>query len=304
MNRVRFPRSPKPSDAMKFLLLALTLFLTEPYLCYAQNEPCKFDVTTLQFEGSPVEQAKCLLRPVKPRGILGQKLRKLPGKLNKLIGKKVKLESADLNEYLNKPSIQADKSLGGALGEHLATEKLSDGTEMKALYFIIHDTSTPNYGSGDFPPDVNDKSWKFNNLDTHLRNPVAHVFVNRLGESITTTPFSEPVRKGFGTKFARDFLKSEAKGIQLHIELIQPRRGDLTWFTGNDGIAPSPGFTDKQYERLALLYICASFRRGTWLIPAYHCAVDAGIKDAHDDPQNFELEKFDDFLKRLLKEIG
>jgi hypothetical protein len=41
--------------------------------------------------------------------------------------------------------------------------------------------------------------------------------------------------------------------------------------------------------------------RGVWLIPAYHSAIDAGIKDAHDDPQNFELEKFAVQLSRLLK---
>ena len=70
-----------------------------------------------------------------------------------------------------------------------------------------------------------------------------------------------------------------------------------------DAIAPTPGFSDKQYERLALLYICASVRRGSWLIPAFHAAVDAGIKDAHDDPQNFELKKFADKLKSILKKI-
>ena len=47
----------------------------------------------------------------------------------------------------------------------------------------------------------------------------------------------------------------------------------------------------------------ASVRRGTWLIPAYHSAIDAGIKDAHDDPQNFELERFADELKKLVDSV-
>ena len=59
----------------------------------------------------------------------------------------------------------------------------------------------------------------------------------------------------------------------------------------------------KQYEKLALLYLAASIRRGTFLIPAYHSAIDAGIKDAHDDPQNFELEKFANHIKSLLKKF-
>ena len=137
-----------------------------------------------------------------------------------------------------------------------------------------------------------------------LKQPVAHIFVNRLGESITTTPFDKPVEKGWGTKFARDFLKIDGKGLQLHIELIQPRRRDSNNSNPeNDLIAPFPGFTGEQYKRLALLYVCASVRRGAWLVPAFHSAIDAGIKDAHDDPQNFELKKFAKKLKSLIKSL-
>ena len=61
--------------------------------------------------------------------------------------------------------------------------------------------------------------------------------------------------------------------------------------------------TDAQYRRLALLYLVASVRRGSWLIPGYHSAFDAGIKDAHDDPQNFELKEFAGALAKLLKDV-
>ncbi|HEX8638714.1 MAG TPA: hypothetical protein VF692_11665, partial [Pyrinomonadaceae bacterium] len=126
----------------------------------------------------------------------------------------------------------------------------------------------------------------------------------RIGASFTTTPFNATVKKGWGTKLARDFLRADGKGLQLHIELIQPRRRDADDENpNNDLIAPFPGFTDRQYERLALLYAAASLRRGSWLIPAYHSAVDAGIKDAHDDPQNFELKKFANEINRLLKKL-
>ena len=136
-----------------------------------------------------------------------------------------------------------------------------------------------------------------------LKNPVAHVFVNRVGDSVTTSPFNETVRKGWGTKFARDFLKADGKGLQIHIELCQPRRSSSDWFDGNDEISPEIGFTEEQYQRVALLYLAAGVRRGTWLIPAYHCAIDAGIKDAHDDPQNFKLENFAGALKTLIDKL-
>jgi hypothetical protein len=281
------------------LLIFLLCVSASPRFTSAQtNMPCKFDEKTLQFVGSPPEQARCLLRPVKPRGILGAELAKLPKPLDKIIGRRVKIKKEVFRKYLAANNV-GETEIGGSLDAPLAKAKLPDGAEIEALYFVIHDTSTPNYKLENFPAEINETAWRFNRLEAWLKNPVAHVFVNRLGASITTTPFAEPVKKGFGTKFARDFLKSEAKGLQLHIELVQPRRSDADWFAGNDAIAPEPGFTDAQYERLAVLYAAASVRRGTWLIPAFHCATDAGIKDAHDDPQNFDLLKFARKLKPL-----
>lgn len=269
----------------------------------AQNKPCKFDEKTLQFVGSPIEQAKCLLRPNKIYGVLGEELNDLPKPLGKLIGEKISVNKKDLRNYLSRQGI-AEQSLGGSIEEKLSVAKLPNAEEIQSLYFIIHDTSSPYLKDEPFPQNFDtDKLWRGNNLNVWLNSPVAHIFVNRLGESLTTTPFSEPVRKGWGTKFARDFLKSDAKALQIHVELIQPRRREASGSPANDAIAPLPGFTEAQYERLALLYVCASVRRGTWLIPAYHSAIDAGIKDAHDDPQNFELGKFALAISKLIRKI-
>lgn len=283
-----------------FILFILSLPVNS---ILAQNKPCKFDEKTLQFGGSPVEQAKCLLRPNKIYGVLGEELKDLPKPLGKLIGRKVSVSKEELRRFLAEKNL-AESDLGGSLDEKLSTAKLPNGEEIQALYFIIHDTSSPYLKDEPFPPNFDtDKDWRGNNLKIWLNSPVAHIFVNRLGESLTTTPFNESVRKGFGTKFARDFLKTDAKGLQIHIELIQPRRREPAGSATNDAIAPVPGFTQAQYERLALLYICASVRREKWLIPAYHSAVDAGIKDAHDDPQNFELNRFADKLSEILKSL-
>jgi hypothetical protein len=288
----------------KFILLLSSVFclLSSPAL--AQNTPCKFDEKTLQFAGSAIEQARCLLRPNKIGGVLDDELKNLPHPLESLIGETVKVKRESLRRFLQKHKID-EETIGGSLDKPLAKAKLPNGEELQTLYFIIHDTSSPYLKDEPFPENFNtDQSWKGNDLSIWLSQPVAHIFVNRLGESITTTPFDEPARKGWGTKFARDFLKADGKALQIHIELIQPRRRDATSpNTENDLFAPFPGFTKPQYKRLALLYIAASLRRGTWLIPAYHSAMDAGIKDAHDDPQNFELKKFARKLNALLKKL-
>jgi hypothetical protein len=270
----------------------------------AQNTPCKFDEKTLQFAGAPVRQARCLLRPNKIGGVLGDELKILPKPLESLIGETVKIKKENLRKYLQKNKIDEER-IGGSLDKPLSKAKLPNSEEIQTLYFIIHDTSSPYLKDAPFPDNFDtDANWKGNDISIWLKQPVAHIFVNRLGESITTTPFDETVRKGWGTKFARDFLKADGKGLQIHIELIQPRRRDAAKPNPeNDLIAPFPGFTGKQYERLALLYVAASVRRGTWLIPAYHSAIDAGIKDAHDDPQNFELAKFADKLKKIINKL-
>ena len=71
----------------------------------------------------------------------------------------------------------------------------------------------------------------------------------------------------------------------------------------NDADAPEPGFTKKQYDRLALLYITASVRKGAYLIPGFHACVDQGIRNSHDDPQNFELPRFFQSLNETWTEI-
>lgn len=292
------------TNKILFLSAFVCVYLWLIFPAMAQNKPCDFDEKTLQFAGKPVEQARCLLRPNKIGGVLSAELKKLPQPLEKLIGEKAAVKKETLRSFLRKNNV-TENDLGGNLDETLAKARLPNGEEISTLYFVIHDTSSPYLKDEPFPHDFDsNEKWSGNDLEMWLKQPVAHVFVNRLGSSITTTPFNEFVKKGWGTKFARDYLKVGGKGLQLHIELVQPRRRSAeNPNPNNDLIAPFPGFTDRQYERLALLYAAASVRRGNWLIPAYHSAIDAGIKDAHDDPQNFEIEKFAAALSRLLKNI-
>ncbi len=279
-----------------------SLFFVLP--AQAQDTPCPFDQSSLSFVGTPVEQATCLLRPVRQGGHLDAPLKKLPAPLNRIIGTRIIIEKAVLRRYLVAHDI-AEMDIGGSLDESLSPATLPNGSIVPARYFVMHDVSTPNYLDKPFPPNIDEAGWEWNDLRKRWANSkVAHVFVNRLGNSTTVIGFGSPLpEKRYGTKFARDRLQEAAKGLQIHVELVQPRRSDPDAKPGNDAIAPSPGFTEAQMDRLALLYIAASLRRGEWLVPAYHAAVDAGIPDAHDDPQNFDLNLWSKRLDTVLRQL-
>lgn len=240
------------------------------------------------FTGTPLEQARSLLRPVLPYGKLGPQ-RPLPRFLERLLsgGEPLRARSrvaARLAALGRKPA-----EVGGDPAAPVE----------KARYFVIHDTSYPYYADDPLPDNATLESpdWKGNNLAMWEKIKVTHVYVNRRGESVTARDFAEPMR---ATKYERGDIPNRA-GLFLHVELVQPRRRDPQGGPKNDAIAPEPGFTGAQLKRLALLYLTASARRGEWLIPAFHAAVDAGIPDAHDDPQRFSLE---DWSAALQQELG
>jgi len=284
------------------VFFAAALFFVLP--AQAQDTPCPFNQSSLSFAGTPPEQATCLLRPVRQGGHLDAPVKKLPATLTRIVGTRMTMEKAVLRRYLATHDI-AEQDIGGSLDEPLSPATLPDGSIVQARYFVIHDVSTPNYLDKAFPPDIDDAGWEWNDLKKRWANTkVAHVFVNRLGNSVTVVGFGFALpEKRYGTKFARDRLKEPAKGLQIHVELVQPRRSDPNAKPGNDAIAPSPGFTGAQMDRLALLYLAAGIRRGEWLIPAYHAAVDAGIPEAHDDPQNFDLKLWVKRLDALLLQL-
>lgn len=270
----------------------------------AQDVSCAFDDAALSYKGTPQEQARCLLRPVLIGGHLGAQTKHLPPPLEKLIGKSLPFDQASLKHYLMEHNI-SETDLGGSLSDTLARANTVDPNAPFARYFVIHDVSTPNYLDKPFPPDINEATWALNDLKKRwVTRRVTHVYINRLGESVTAVDFkTELPDPNHGTKFARDHLRNKGKGLYLHIELVQPRRSDPAGRAGNDSVAPVPGFTDAQLERLALVYIAASLRGGHWLIPAFHAAIDVTIPDAHDDPQNFDLSRWAEKIDGLIQEI-
>ena len=263
---------------------------------------CEFDLEQLSYTGDPAKQAKCLLTPVKPVGHLGPPLERLPLVFAERVGKPSGLpERAALRAWLAERGMEAP--LSESLDRAVAFARDNDRSSRPASYFVIHDTSTPNYGALPWPRNI-DEDPKVNNLARYAcANDVerAHVFINRAGAILLAHDFSVPWR---ATKFemAANFAGA-LKGLFLHIELVQPRRRDPKFGRGNDFLAPEPGFTRAQYDALALVYAVASVRAGFWLIPGYHSVIDEGIRNKDDDPQNFELEAFAGSLSRLLAEL-
>lgn len=287
--------------AVALLVSALVFSGTAQQNLRDGEKSCGFLDNDLAFTGTPLEQARCLLRPIKVYGVLDEPLKHLPEPLENLIGQPVKFSKEALRRYLAMAKI-SEMDIGGSLDAPLSRANDNQPAAPLAAYFVIHDVSAPNYLTKEMPLNINRRDWEWNDLQKYwAANRAAHIFINRLGESVTTVDFQTPWR---ATKLEVKVLKERGKGLFLHTELIQPRQSDPQGFAGNDAIAPTPGFTKAQMERLALVYAAASLRRGVWLIPAFHAAVDAGIAEAHDDPQHFDLAEWAGSLNRLLTTIN
>lgn len=265
---------------------------------FAEIEACHFIPQEYSYEGSSIEQARCLWRPVSKGGRIPETALPLPVPMENLVNQPVSIDKQRFRDYLDKTRIDENK-LGGSLDDGLSYANDGDINARQASYFVIHDTSTPDYGKKAIPANINSAAWKYNQL---WRYPeVAHVFINRLGESATKVNFNTPFR---ATKYESKVVQEPSKGLFLHVELLQPRRDQPKHYKKNNAlIAPSPGFTSAQYSRLALVYTAASIRGGKWLTPTFHAIVDYGLYDAHDDPQNFNREQFTAALIKLLRSL-
>jgi len=264
--------------------------------------PCAFDLHAMKFAGEPVEQAMCLMRGMDSTRNLAPTLERLPPTLASRIGQSAGLPTRELlTTFLSKQDLESD--FAAYLWQPVSHAKDNDQDAAPAQYFVIHDTSGPNYGRRSFPDDI-DVTAHINNLNNFRCSDGwgrAHVVVNRSGAMLVNHDFGMPWR---ATKFERAVNFAGAlKGLFVHVELIQPRRTAGGRGRHNDAQTPTPAFTGAQYDRLALLYAIASVRAEHWLVPAFHAAIDGGIANGHDDPLNFNIERFADSLQRLLDKL-
>jgi hypothetical protein len=281
--------------------IALLVLLLAQAGAEAQPEPrrCTLGPTS---SISSLDQARCLLREPKLFGEVGPRLTGLPVPLGRLMTMPViEISKDQFRAYLVTHGIR-ESEIGGSLDRPVSRTNNNDPGSDLARYLIIHDTSTPNLGAKPFPEDINKTSWKFNDFARYgsgAKSP-SHVIINRLGQSVTRVDFGQPWRS---TAFESNAVCgiNRCKGLFLGVELVQPRRCKGTVAACgrvppvNDAIAPEPGFSNSQLERLAVVYVAASLRRGKWLIPAFHVSLDQEVGD-HDDPQNFRL---DDWARQL-----
>jgi hypothetical protein len=259
---------------------------------------CRFEIERLAFSGAPIEQARCLLRPVGPGGAIEPGPARLPRSLAGRLGQAVAIDPERLKAYLaTQPPAAA---FGATLDQPVSRARDNDPGASAARYFVIHDTSQPYFGAAPLPADI-DTSDAVNDLSLYLGpDAVAHVFINRRGEMAIGHDLGVAWR---ATKLESQVIGLPAKGLFLHVENQQPRRADPAGPPGNDRIAPVPGLTARQYDSLALVYVVASARAGTWLIPAFHADIDEDLPDAHDDPQNFDIDAFATAISRHLTAI-
>lgn len=256
----------------------------------------EFDSTAQAFAGTRAEQAAWLLTPVLPFGHLDAAHDSLPPILDSILHDQIDLSVAAFAAFLDSSGIAAEE-IGGALTDSLST----NAHDSVARYFVIHDVSTPNYGTDTFPPNIDSASWLYNDPATWAGNARAHVFVTRTGASVAPHDLGTPWR---ATKFELRVLpEAVSKGLFLHCELVQPRRSAVSGPAGNDARCPNPGFTEGQYRRLAIVYLGACLRRGDALVPAFHAVLDAGIAGAHDDPQGFDLADWCTAIEAVVAEV-
>ena len=264
--------------------------------------PCGFDRAMMRYAGTPAEQAKCLLRMAAPTGGLTPE-KPLPQLLEQLVGRTTTITPAALGAYLMRVGINPADIGGADLTKPLSVT----AADKPAAYFVIHDTSTPNYLTESFGPEIDSPSWSFNaNLKRWQMGDqsIAHLFIARTGNSVTALDYGTPWR---ATRTESCVLGVVSRGLFIHNELVQPRRSNPRLKPGNDGLAPSAPFSpflSAQLDRLALAYIAASVRAHHWLIPAFHASIDEAIPGGHDDPRDFDLTDWAGRVGRVIDEIG
>jgi hypothetical protein len=262
---------------------------------------CQFDSSNMQFAGMPLEQARCLLRFPKVFGNVDDGRATIPATLAGILSdiNKLGFTKTKLRAVLAKRGI-AEANIGGSLDRVVSRANNNDESKSSATYFAIHDTSNLLDDDESFDAAfINSSQWAGNHLENLTSE--AHVFITRNGRTKTTNDYQTPSR---ATRFEMEHVGSDNptihKGRFLHHELVQPRRPKSGV---PDADSPKPGFTASQYELLAICYLAASLRRGSWLIPVLHCVLDLGVGD-HDDPQNFDLGSWDQAIAALMDEMA
>jgi len=117
----------------------------KPLFCVKSMGECSFDAETLSYAGTPVQQAMCLMRGMDATRNLLPPLHSLPPALAKRVGQTTELPSrAVLADYLATLGLEGE--FGDFLWSPVSRAHDNDVAAPIARYFVIHDTSGPNFG--------------------------------------------------------------------------------------------------------------------------------------------------------------
>ncbi|MCW1402275.1 hypothetical protein OKA06_08030 [Novosphingobium sp. MW5] len=141
---------------------------------------CRFDRDTLTFAGTPLEQATCLLRKIELFAV--RKPQPVPPVIVRLM-----TDAPPPSPAQKAAAIEAFPEPYRTYARQYADAPVSQTEEGLPLqYYVIHDTSTPFYKSDPFPRNLN-KDEKVNSFQPYMtdeiaKEPVAHIFLNRVGQ--------------------------------------------------------------------------------------------------------------------------
>jgi hypothetical protein len=137
----------------------------KPLVVLRTMKPCAFDPQRLEYRGEPIEQAMCLMRGMDASRNLAPMLDSLPWALATRVGKNTGLPSRELlSAFLSSQDLEWD--FAAYLWQPVSHAKDNDPDTPAARYFVIHDTSAPNYGRRAFPGDI-DSTSRINSLKTY-----------------------------------------------------------------------------------------------------------------------------------------
>ena len=242
------------------------------------------------------------MQPVGKRGTLAASPKRLPGTLTRVLAGRVPLPSRDAVTRL----LATERMDIGGLDQPVSRARDGDPAAPIARYFVIHDTSTPYYGDEPFPADI-DGDARVNSFRPYFPAEC------RPGKIPGCASVPQPHRAGAGrpapvAAVARDQARDAGDRAAGEGPVPSRRNGHAPPPRSRNRRVerrhrPKPGFSARQYDRLAILYIALSVRAGAWLIPAQHATMDHGLPQAHDDPQNFRIKDFDRALHRRLRAL-
>ena len=252
---------------------------------------CRFNTASEQFAGDQAVQMRCLLKRVRPRGA-GADVQAVPPWLSANVWRTPQVSPDALRAYLQSRNLLAALTASGSLA----------ADRPRVRYFVIHDTSSPEIPGRTLPAEIDSADYNRRLLCCAFANArrKVNLIIARDGTSRLTIDWGGS-RPSAATKIEQPSRARSAMPVFVHVENIQPRAkppGSWAW------VAPQPGLTPAQEERLALAYIVASVRAGRWLMPAYHFNIDQGLPDGHDDPQNMDLASWTGRVSNLVREIG